>query len=359
MKARIHYLDGIRGWAALSVLLFHAFWESFGALFPALRSTALSFPFNGPLAVSIFFVLSGDALLSPYIATGNLDTVRNISLRRYSRLTIPIFMSCLLSYGVMKAGLAHHIEAAHVLHREDWMGVWAPCEASLTSVVKYGLFDVYVRDSVQISYNPFLWTMSIEMLGSMLIFVFALQIQSLKRPELVALGIAVLLFMGKSYQALFFMGAFFSLIRAQGFFVKHKGIALQAASWIALAVSIASCIHSPNIVEDSSRTNAWRATLFVFAVHANPWLIALFETRLSKFLGHISFSLYLVQFAVLMSLTSFLAVYLANKGNLTQETAWMAGIATVLATVVVAWLFAKVEAIVLRYANDGLKLLQK
>src|SRR5262245_41931407 len=66
---RVHEIDGVRGWAALSVLFFHLFWELFGGVVPAFRSSILRFWLDGPLAVYIFFVLSGDALSWPFLLT--------------------------------------------------------------------------------------------------------------------------------------------------------------------------------------------------------------------------------------------------------------------------------------------------
>jgi peptidoglycan/LPS O-acetylase OafA/YrhL len=80
---RLKYLDGVRGWAALSVLIFHSSWELFGRVLPRLRT--ISFPLlnNGPLAVYIFFVLSGFVLSVGYLRTNDLELVRKLALRRY------------------------------------------------------------------------------------------------------------------------------------------------------------------------------------------------------------------------------------------------------------------------------------
>lgn len=50
---RLHYLDGLRGWAALAVVIFHSTWELFGAYTPRIRIRALSLATDGDLAVGI------------------------------------------------------------------------------------------------------------------------------------------------------------------------------------------------------------------------------------------------------------------------------------------------------------------
>jgi hypothetical protein len=54
-KVRLHYLDGVRGWAAFSVLIFHSTWELFGGAIPSFRTTWLGLFNDGKLAVLIFF----------------------------------------------------------------------------------------------------------------------------------------------------------------------------------------------------------------------------------------------------------------------------------------------------------------
>src|SRR5205814_10095243 len=66
---RLTFLDGLRGWAAMAVLLFHVFIlifppSNFAAIM--LRKFVL---FNGAFAVMLFFVISGFALSTPFVAS--------------------------------------------------------------------------------------------------------------------------------------------------------------------------------------------------------------------------------------------------------------------------------------------------
>src|SRR5690242_4690965 len=108
---RVHEIDGVRGWAALSVVVFHLFWELFGGEVPTFRSAALRFWLDGPLAVYVFFVLSGDALSWPFFASGDARILDRTVVKRYFRLAIPIFYSSLLCFLLMRAGLTFNHQA--------------------------------------------------------------------------------------------------------------------------------------------------------------------------------------------------------------------------------------------------------
>ncbi len=362
MQDRVRYLDGLRGWAALAVLLYHAYWELLGAKFPQLRHGALALFCNGPLAVSIFFILSGDALLTPFLARKDFNVLRTTAFRRYTRLTVPILMASLLTFVVMKLGWLANTEAAHIMGSEHWLGTFAQFTPSLPSAVRFGLYGVYFDGSEQRNYHPFLWTMPIEMLGSLLMFVFGMQVERLRRPALVALVIAVFLYAFKSYQALFFLGAFFALRRQQG------GLQAQLVGglvWVARLLSLVllgfafwSCARSSDLGNESLWLNALRAAAVVTAVHLNPDLVRLMEARLSLFMGRMSFPLYLVHFAILITLTSHLVVAAQAGGGVTVQTGLQIFAATVVAAMAGAWVFANLEERALRGVNRLLERLR-
>jgi peptidoglycan/LPS O-acetylase OafA/YrhL len=343
VNPRIQHLDGLRGWAALSVLLFHIFWEVFGALYPVYRSRSLGFVLNGPLAVYVFFIISGDALLAPFLAKKDIEAVVRISRLRYARLTTPIALSSLICMSIMMLDLNFNIEAAKIVNRDDWLALFANFQATLPGALVYSTYGVYFTHNAATSYNPFLWTMSIEMLGSFMIFIFALQIKNTKRPINLAAFMAAMFFLAKSYYSLFFIGATFSLLRRQGFFNFCTRPTAQATSWLMIAAVIASCIASDNIAHDNFKTNFFRATVFTLAVNINTIIKNALESRFSRFLGKISFPLYLIHFSILISLTSYLILYCHDSGILSQESALAIGVLSAVASLIGAIIFRLIE----------------
>ena len=74
------------------------------------------------------------------------------------------------------------------------------------------------------------------------------------------------------------------------------------------------------------------APLFLLGVHANPCLLGFFRSRLSLFLGRISFPLYVLQFPVLVSLSSWLFWKVGAAGRLDPGTGLMVALVSCLIT---------------------------
>lgn len=88
---RLPALTGIRFWAALAVVLFHAE----GVLAPRLPGFAGNLVRNGSVGVSLFFVLSGFVLAYNYLGRGHLDR-RGFWIARIARI-YPIYLLALLA----------------------------------------------------------------------------------------------------------------------------------------------------------------------------------------------------------------------------------------------------------------------
>ena len=117
-------VDGLRGWAALMVVCYHFTWERLGARYPILRNPVTAWFLNGDFAVSIFFVLSGIALTSGYFTNGDRRILVGLAVKRYSRLTIPILVTCFLTFALYQLGLTYCGSASVVVARPDWIGSW-------------------------------------------------------------------------------------------------------------------------------------------------------------------------------------------------------------------------------------------
>jgi len=346
-------IDGIRGWASLIVLLFHAFREMLRGIVPEVDNPLLAPLFASDLAVSVFFVLSGDALSLGFFNSGQLGAIDRLVVRRYFRLTIPILMSCLATYLIMKAGLDYHVEAAQILGNQGWLGRFLHFSPSLYEFLKYSLLKVYVAHTTELSYNPFLWTMSIEMVGSMLVFMACYLWSRLKSGEQVCIYLVIGLTALGSFFSLFFAGLLFSHWRRRGVFERllasrrHQYIALLAAASCIAVYVLAGSLNSTHEVVHRLLIPTLSMAL-VFCAYTQRRLKAFFSCGASRFLGVISFPVYLLQFQVLISLMSWLAVRdYAINGQLDHGALLGFAAITVAATIAAAWVFSKVERLAL------------
>jgi peptidoglycan/LPS O-acetylase OafA/YrhL len=211
-------IDGIRGWAAICILFFHLIWETFGLVVDGYRSPTLSVLLDGPLAVFIFFVLSGDALSSQYTQSARVTISARQVLKRYFRLTGPILFSSLVLYLLMRFGLTFNQTAATIVKREDWFGLFIRLTPDLFAMLDFSTNIVYVNHTLQNSYNPFLWPMSFELIGSFFVFFLGFVYNKIRPREFLAFMIAFYLFEKGSLYSLFFIGICLGAIRNLGVF---------------------------------------------------------------------------------------------------------------------------------------------
>ena|SRR6516164_4306157 len=107
MDGRLRQLDGLRGLAALVVVIFH-FLSAFAPNFIpdqidtpyVLADTPFGIFFNGPFSVSIFFVLSG-FVVSNAAAKRRSPIYLNLALR-YVRLAVPVLFSVIFAWMLLE-----------------------------------------------------------------------------------------------------------------------------------------------------------------------------------------------------------------------------------------------------------------
>jgi peptidoglycan/LPS O-acetylase OafA/YrhL len=347
---RIDHIDGLRGWASLSVLCFHMLWETFGSLYPVLRNPFSSFLLDGNLAVYVFFVLSGDALSAPYFRSGDRAAVTRLAAKRYFRLTIPILMTCLAVYLLMRFSLTPFREAAAVVHREDWLGRFLAFEPSLTRTLRFALVGVYVDTDPTRSQDPFLWTMSVELIGSMLVFLVLYAWKDLTRPALCVVAAGLFLFALDSLFCLFFAGIAFSHWRATGALARFATPPWQrVAAFAGLVAILASVWVRGRGYHLHMMGGMFCAVVLVAVCHVHAGARRFFSSGVSRFLGRISFPVYLVQFPVLVSVTSMLI--LRYESRLSLGTAIGIALFSTALVLLLSVGFEILEARLLRAAN--------
>lgn len=355
---RIHAIDGIRGWASLIVVMFHFFWELFGAVIPGFRHPILSLLLNGPLAVYVFFVLSGDALAWPFLKELDQNYLNRQVLKRYLRLAVPILITNFIIYLIVNLGVDYHLDAAVIIGRAEWLGSMLKFDVTSLRWLSDSLFDVFLAPSQVTSVNPFLWTMQIELAGSILLFAVLYALPSFRYPKQIVLTFFVASFFANKFFCLFFAGLYFSLLR------REQTLAKSRHKWISLALLLSVfaadyLFRNQNInVNWFNRLNSVLSILIVYAIYSNQWFMRFFSLRISQFLGRISYSLYLAHFAVLISFGSWLIVRFCPNGPSLEQGIWIGGVA-VISSIMAATALQKIESIFLTRLDRQIRYMLK
>jgi peptidoglycan/LPS O-acetylase OafA/YrhL len=330
---RFQFLDGMRGWAAVVVLLHHVFVDGLPANDVMADKTlwAKIFYLNGTFAVCLFFVISGFSLSIGYLRTGDERGLARMAAGRYFRLALPIFVICAITYAL----LLFNIIPPGTLRPSplDLFGTFTP---TIEGLLGFSLVNAFVSHSSAENYNPPLWTMYYEFLGSFMVFA-TLAISRSWRLRPWILGILfIALAVHEPFFALFVAGILIADLYRQieNSQIRDLAGAVLCTAGLALIVLPETWFHLMYVGAAVSLT----AGVALFAPARQ-----LFENRLGKFLGWISFPLYLVQAAVIYSFSVRGLDVLASFGFEPSAQRWIVGIATVPATILLATLFCPVN----------------
>ncbi len=198
--ARLGWMDGLRGIAALQVVLLHVlsvFLPAIGTLTPDAAHysweayfihTPLSILFDGYSSVYLFFILSGAALTYPFSARP--VAVPSSMLRRLIRLGLPMAASILLAATLIGVFGPSFVPAEKLTKSGDWLIYAALQSVSLTEILHeifleniltgfadLGFMPSGIMNRMGIvphgtTYNGPLWTLHIEFVGSLVIALF-------------------------------------------------------------------------------------------------------------------------------------------------------------------------------------------
>lgn len=334
-QKRCRFLDGLRGWAAVVVLFHHIFIDGLPAnSVMADRSLWTKvFFLNGTLAVCIFFVVSGFSLSIRYLETGDERGLARIAIGRYLRLALPIFAICAIIYALLRLGVIPPAE-----RRPSPLDLFVAFVPTIKGLLSFSLLNVFVSYSGAETYNPPLWTMFYEFFGSFMVFSIVAITRSWQLRTWAIGTLFIALAACQSLFALFVGGILIADLYGQfdrSRFADLTGATLCAAGLLLLLL--------PQV---------WFAFVYLAGAACLTAGVAfctpvrcLFENRLSDFLGWISFPLYLIQAAVIYSLSLHGLDVLAAFGFEPSAQRWIVGAATVPVAIFFATAFCPI--------NDG------
>lgn len=324
-----HALEGLRGIAAIVVILSHCVFTFFpylqncdiGLLKQSWESIAIRFPrtlFNGGFAVCIFFVMSGFVLAKAFF-NDRSTSLEAAAIKRYIRLALPVAASILLCCAMMYAGLLK----ITVTDLPGFAGQFYQGEPSFQQAIKDSVWRSLFSGSQ--TYNYVLWTIRVEFLGSMLLFAFLALFGRARYAWFYALSIVLLIgtidALNAPLYGLFFVGAYLNKAANFGRNPITHGLALIVALFFGGAQSCTPIYHF--LISIAQKTppgfppEAWSyfpygsgAILVVWVAIGDNWLSKFLSTKPVCWLGKHSFALYLLHSVVLSSLG--MAVYTAT-----------------------------------------------
>ena len=343
-REKIAYLDGMRGLAALNVFFTHILVAFYPAVYTGrmeqshvqggwdalLGHSVPAGILAGHLAVPLLFLLSAYVLSfrfflyrDPAIATAN-------AYRRYLRLELPVLVSMLLGWGLLRAGAFSHLEVAGLAHSEWFLGSYYAFSPDFWEMLPQALWQCFSPTGGQ-SYNPVLWTMNFELLGSFTVFGF-LALFGRSRGRWVAYLFLGLVFLRSFYFA-FVLGLLLSDLRYSDWGGRYREF-LRSHRWLSLAsilLGVLLCAYFPQGQTAVSRwldlpvlhafgvdlSAFWHITgaafIFLGVLYHEP-LQRLLSSGWLRFFGRIAFSVYLLHFMLLCSVGCSLFRYLSGLG---------------------------------------------
>jgi peptidoglycan/LPS O-acetylase OafA/YrhL len=330
-------LEAYRGIASFIVLIHHFFLAfspfTMGAMPNVRNSESLVgqpyfAAFNGTAAVGFFFTLSGFVLCWSYFQSEDPAKLQRAFLKRWPRLLCLVTVSTLASYALLKVGVTSFHEAGK-LSASPWLkdyanAGWTPAfEPSLLAALTQGV-TTFVTG--QANYNTNLWTMKHEFFGSIIVYMLASFITTVLVARHLLVSGAILAFTSIFVDENIFpfvVGVFLSLYVARN---KPQLATPSAAALIVFGLYLLGYMVPekayawlpplPKFLSDVSQMAFHTAgsACIIFATMANARIFNSLNGHVCRFIGRLSFPLYLIHVLVICSLSSSLYVAMSSTG---------------------------------------------
>lgn len=369
VEGKMLYLESVRGLAALAVVFAHILTLYFP--YPEVDSEAAShgssiinhlfygLPFGfmiaGHFAVILFFILSGYVLTYRFYQTKDDNEIRKQAAKRYFRLAIPVFATVMTSYFLFATGLIGHLSNVFAI-------TGAPSAATLfqfTPDFGGALYDatlgVLINGHEQ--YNPVLWTMTIEFIGSFVAFGFALLVGKLRYRWAFYIGSIIAL--SGTYYAGFIIGLVFADLKHNAKFLEWFESIMNKTyltALIVIALAIASIpqpwtkvsdllqVFSVPFIDPMTNANIAHyvsASVIILIAISIPGVQKFLSVKPLVWLGSLSFAIYLIHTLVLYSLGTWLFTQLWDARLGIYYSAGISSVVVVAVTLLVAIFWKK------------------
>jgi peptidoglycan/LPS O-acetylase OafA/YrhL len=325
-QARLSYLDGLRGRACLQVVALHilsSYFPTFAedpgraSIGGRIHHSPLLILYNGWAAVFVFFILSG------YVLTRSFERhsggVVNLIEARIARLWVPTLVFGIFSGAMYFAFGRSHTELGSWNHAGLLNCCWH-IDRQMSSILRelivtpvfvgyqgspvanaFPILSSYLRNSGTALNSP-VWTMSVELQGALLTLAFV----ALRRKHFFFWFLAL-------FATIAFVPAFACFAVGHLAAVNNLGektpLIKGRLSFIAISTLIA-CGWYFSSFEGKPAYLFYGTSLIFFAVTQSTAIRSLLAKPIFQMLGHRSFTIYLVHWAVVLGFGSWVIVSL-------------------------------------------------
>ena len=319
---RLNYVDGLKGWCAISVCVFHFLlmfvidgfigwkclpeaalnpFEYYFEWFPYSILTNNSFP------LYIFFALIAFIVSYTFLKNKNENALKQKMIMRYFRFMPFVLIACIVTYLLLKFNLCP-LQEYFDITGNTWGLAMIEQEFTLLDTLKIGLFTTYFVRTQLVS--PF-WCMFYIFLGSMLSFAMMLLYTKINNKTFFfAFAFLFFYFVDQNYLA-FIVGLIAGIIVNQEYSIsKIKGAALVIVGCI---LGLFPPVLLPSFI-DIVTLYAIGAGFIIIGIHLCFSNNRLLCNKFAEFIGKESLALIVWQFLVLQSLNIFLYNTFYNAG---------------------------------------------
>jgi len=337
---RIDWVSGLKGICAVIVLLRHYVNAFFPALHTALdkhawiifegnsvesvmNKTPLYLLINGGYVVYIFWTFSAFLIAYQYYKNSLKDFIARKALKKYLGLLGVIFVTYIIAYLGMKMGIFYNAIAA-VYTNSEWYTYFYNWDPSFQQLLVSLFIDTFFTSNVP--FNPVLWTIKIEFLGS-LFALFLLDIFGSKRNRyIIYLIISILMifsfplqyqcfivgivlgdiYANKNVDKLRNVGIIMFIVSLYGGYPSDFQPIEGCYAWIPIQITAIGVWDTRTIIYVIS------ASLCIGGVICSKRLQSFFSKKILLKLGSYSTEIYMLHFLVQCSISAYLFVVLRN-----------------------------------------------
>ncbi len=326
---KITYIDGLKGCGALMVYLCHFVFAFYYAAYSLetehlrtkagveilLGKTPLNLLYNGNFAVELFLVLSGFVLCLGFFRTGEKQRLKAGAKRRYLRLMPPILAVNTAVYILMAAGVYYNSQAAELTGSMDWFYGFNHFEPDFWEMLLESLAGCFLWGSN--AYNGVLWTMPYLFLGALVVYLAAALVgKNPFRYIVYAVMIATALVTNIYFTGIFVGFFVCDVVCTRGewikWYKKHRWLSwlcfllgVYLASYPSIGTDMEGTIYAVLGVPRVVPYHLAGAGLILVGAVGNEALQKVFGSGPLRFLGRISYSLYLLHFPVIATFSSW------------------------------------------------------